>query len=62
MEESPATRASLLVRIRDAHDGRRSFTGELVGASEQDVTLAAGDGVVTIPYERIARSNLIPGD
>ncbi len=39
-----------------------SLTGELVGASEQDVTIAAGDGVVTIPYERIARSNLIPGD
>ena len=39
-----------------------SLTGELVGASERDVTIAAGDGVVTIPYERIARSNLIPGD
>jgi ribosome maturation factor RimP len=39
-----------------------SLTGELVGASERDVTIAAGDGVVTIPYERIVRSNLIPGD
>ena len=39
-----------------------SFTGELVGASDEDVTIAAGDGVVTIPYERIIRSNLIPGD
>jgi ribosome maturation factor RimP len=39
-----------------------SLTGELVGASDEDVTIAAGDGVVTIPYERIARSNLIPGD
>jgi ribosome maturation factor RimP len=45
-----------------SEDGRGSLTGELVGASEQDVTIAAGDGVVTIPYERIARSNLIPGD
>jgi ribosome maturation factor RimP len=42
--------------------GHRSVTGELVGASERDVTIAAGDGVVTIPYEQIARSNLIPGD
>jgi ribosome maturation factor RimP len=50
------------VRLRDACDGRRSVTGELVGASDHDVTLAAGDGVVTIPYEQIARSNLIPGD
>jgi ribosome maturation factor RimP len=39
-----------------------SLTGELVGASERDVTIAASDGVVTIPYEQIARSNLIPGD
>ena len=52
------------VRLRDegAPTTHKSLTGELVGASEQDVTLAAGDGVVTIPYERIARSNLIPGD
>ena len=29
----------------------RSLTGELVGASEQEVTIAADDGVVTIPYD-----------
>jgi ribosome maturation factor RimP len=50
------------VRLRDACDGHRSVTGELVGASDHDVTIAAGDGVVTIPYEQITRSNLIPGD
>lgn len=50
------------VRLRDAPDGHRSVTGELVGASEREVTIAAGDGVVTIPFEQIARSNLIPGD
>jgi ribosome maturation factor RimP len=50
------------VRLRDARDGHKSLTGELVGASERDVTIAAGDGIVTIPYEEIARSNLIPGD
>ena len=38
---------------------RRSFTGELVGASEQDVTVAADDGVVSIPYGDIQRSNLL---
>jgi ribosome maturation factor RimP len=36
-----------------------SFTGELVGASEQEVTLAADGGVVAIPYSEIRRSNLI---
>jgi ribosome maturation factor RimP len=50
------------VRLRDSDDGHRSVTGELVGASDKDVTIAAGDGVHTIPYEQIARSNLVPGD
>ena len=39
-----------------------SLVGELVGASDRDVTIAAADGVVTIPYEEIVRSNLVPGD
>lgn len=50
------------LRLREARDGHKSFTGELVGASDRDVTIVAGGGVVTIPYEEIARSNLIPGD
>jgi ribosome maturation factor RimP len=47
------------VRTRDEHDGRRSFTGELVGASDREVTIAADTGVVAIPYDDIARSNLV---
>ena len=50
------------VRLREARDGHKSLTGELVGASEQEVTIAAGDAIVTIPYDQIARSNLVPGD
>jgi ribosome maturation factor RimP len=50
------------VRLRDASDGHKSLTGELVGASEREVTIAAGEGVVSIPYDQIARSNLVPGD
>ncbi len=42
--------------------GHKQLTGELVGASESDVTIAAQDGVMTIPYEQIVRSNLVPGD
>lgn len=38
---------------------RRSYTGELVGASDRDVTVAASDGVVSIPYADIQRSNLV---
>jgi ribosome maturation factor RimP len=50
------------VRLREARDGHKSLTGELVGASDSEVTIAASSGVVTIPYEQIARSNLVPGD
>jgi len=28
----------------------QSFTGELVGASEEEITLAADGGVIAIPY------------
>ena len=38
---------------------RTSFTGELVGASDDEVTLAAENGVIAIPYSEISRSNLI---
>jgi ribosome maturation factor RimP len=36
-----------------------SFTGELVGASENEITLAADGGIIAIPYSEIRRSNLI---
>ena len=47
------------VRTRSEHDGRKSFTGELVGATDDQVTVAADDGVVSIPYADINRSNLV---
>jgi ribosome maturation factor RimP len=57
------------VRLREATgsdaealDGHKQLTGELVGASDSDVTIAARDGILTIPYEQIVRSNLVPGD
>jgi ribosome maturation factor RimP len=50
------------VRTREPRDGQRSFTGELLGASEEDVTVAAGPGVVTIPYSEIHRSSLVDAD
>jgi ribosome maturation factor RimP len=49
------------VRTRGEHGGRTSFTGELVGASDAEVTVAADDGVVSIPYSDINRSNLLEG-
>ena len=59
-------RARVRLRERAAIEGRangqRQVTGELVGVSDTEVTLAAADGLVTVPYGQIARSNLIPGD
>src|ERR671916_2264115 len=48
------------LRLREPRDGHKSYTGELVGASDEDVTVAAEGGVVAIPYSEINRSNLMP--
>jgi ribosome maturation factor RimP len=55
------------VRLREPRrtgeaGGRRSVSGELVGAGDAEVTLAADDGLVSIPYSDILRSNLVPGE
>src|SRR4051794_24272153 len=47
------------VRTREELDGHKTFTGELVGASDAEVTIAAGGGVTAIPYDAILRSNLV---
>jgi ribosome maturation factor RimP len=49
------------VRLREPRDGHKSFTGELVGANDDAVTVAADDGIVSIPYSDINRSNLLEG-
>jgi ribosome maturation factor RimP len=50
------------VRTREPRDGHKSFTGELVGVSEEEVIVAADSGVVSIPYSEINRSNLLEGE
>ncbi len=52
-------RARIRTRAAPRADERRSYTGELVGASDREVTVAAPDGVVAIPYADIQRSNLV---
>ena len=47
------------VRTRGAVGGHKSFTGELVGASPDAVTIAADAGMIAIPYADISRSNLV---
>jgi ribosome maturation factor RimP len=42
-------------------EGKRmkSFTGELIGATDSEVTLAGEAGLIAIPYADIHRSNLV---
>ena len=49
------------VRTREPLEGQKRFTGELVDASDAAVTVAAGGGVVSIPYGDINRGNLVAG-
>jgi ribosome maturation factor RimP len=47
------------VRTAAEIEGRKRFSGELVSAGDQVVTVAAGEQRVDIPYEAIVRGNLI---
>ncbi len=49
------------VRTRGAVEGRSNFTGTIADADEESVEVALPEGsAVTIPHERIRRSNLVP--
>jgi ribosome maturation factor RimP len=52
--------ATVRVRTLEPLEGRRSFTGTIAGADEDGVEVALPEGAVTIPHERIRRSNLVP--
>jgi ribosome maturation factor RimP len=47
------------IRTSSEIAGRKRFRGEVVAADEREVTLATGGDRVDIPYEAIARGNLI---
>ena len=51
-------RARVRTRTR-LPEGRRSVTGELLGATDEEITVAADTGVVSIAYADIQRSNLV---
>ncbi len=48
------------VRTEQGIEGQRNFTGTLIAADEQSVSLESGAGEVTIPLSGIRRSNLVP--
>jgi ribosome maturation factor RimP len=47
------------LEVAERAPGQRSVTGELVGATDEDVTVASATGVVSIPLAEIKRSNLV---
>jgi ribosome maturation factor RimP len=48
------------VRTQVELEGRRNFTGTIADADASAVSVDLGDRAVTIPIERIRRSNLVP--
>ena len=49
------------VRTREQIEGAKSFSGELVEAADDAVSLAADGAIVRIPYADIHKSNLLEG-
>ena len=49
------------VRTRAPIDGAKSFSGELVEAADDAVSVAADAGIVRIPFADIHKSNLLEG-
>lgn len=49
------------VRTTEPIDGARSFSGELVEAADDAVSVAADAGIVRIPFADIHKSNLLEG-
>lgn len=48
------------IKTRNDHEGRKSFTGELIAADDSGVTIGADGTIVTIDYADISKSNLVP--
>src|SRR5258705_1459659 len=48
------------VRTHEEIEGRRTFTGRLAGADENQVSVEAAEGPVHIPLAAVRRSNLLP--
>jgi ribosome maturation factor RimP len=49
------------VRTRAPVEGAKNFSGELVEAADDAVSVAAESGIVRIPYDDIHKSNLLEG-
>lgn len=48
------------IRLRMPFDGRRNFSGRLVGVEEEDVVVAVDDHEYLLPVEMIDKANVVP--
>ena len=49
------------VRTRESIEGSKTFSGELVEAADDAISVAADTGIVRIAYADIHKSNLLEG-
>lgn len=47
------------VRLRTAFEGRRNFTGQLVGIEGEDVVVVVEDHEFLLPFEQIDKANIV---
>lgn len=48
------------VRLRVAYEGRRKFSGKLVGVEDDDVVVAIDDNEYLLPFDTIDKANVVP--
>ncbi|WP_019530761.1 ribosome maturation factor RimP [Dasania marina] len=48
------------LKLRVAYEGRRNFTGQLVGVEDQDVVIVVDDHEYLLPFEMIDKANIVP--
>lgn len=48
------------LKLRSAFEGRRNFSGQLVGVEEDDVVIVVDDHEYLLPFELIDKANVVP--
>lgn len=51
---------AIAIKLRMPFDGRRKFTGVLVGVENEEIVLRVDDEEYVLPYELIDKANLVP--
>ncbi len=52
--------AQVKLKLNKPFDGKKRFTGLLVGTEDREVVLRVGEEETLFPYEMIYRANVVP--